>query len=158
MEMKAEALKLYNCQFFDSFRGQVNSLFDKTKLHSVTDYYHTSIMNRELEQARYDESGFRPILKEKMESEWVKLFDAEKFSLGSEKGVTLDTIRLVHMMSAYKHGDEKVTKAVKTLIKHASSTSQDELSESQIFFLAPKMASSMDLDQLNYYFAEILKF
>lgn len=50
-----------------------------------------------------------------------------------------------------------VTKAVKTLVKQASSTSQDELSENQIFFIAPKDASSMDLNELNFYFADILK-
>ena len=71
----------------------------------------------------------------------------------------MENMRLVHMMSAYKHGDDHgiVTKAVKTLVKLASATSQDEFSENQIFFLAPKKASSMDLDELNFYFAEILK-
>jgi hypothetical protein len=114
-------------------------------------------MNRRLEESRYDESGFRPLLAEKVDKEFIKSFNPETFALGNSVGVTIETMKLVQMMSAYKVGDEKVTKAVKTLVKLASSTSQDELSESQIFFLAPKGASSMDLNELNFYFAEILK-
>ena len=38
-------------------------------------------MNRKLEEKRYDESGFRPILKEKMESDWLKNFNPDTFVL-----------------------------------------------------------------------------
>ena len=76
-----------------------------------------------------------------MESDWLKNFNPDTFALkGQSPGLTIETMRLVHMMSAYKHGDDHgiVTKAVKTLVKLASTTSQDEFSENQIFFLAPK--------------------
>jgi len=95
LEMKAEALKLYNCKFSEQFRKDVNSIFNKEKLHSVTDYYLASIINRNLEENRFDESGFRPILAEKVQNDILKKFKPETFTLGDSKGVTMETVRLV---------------------------------------------------------------
>ena len=101
--MKAEALKIYACKFSEAFRKDVNSIFNKEKLHSVTDFYHASIINRNLEEKRYFESGFRPILAEKVQNDILKKFKPETFTLGDSKGVTIESVRLLQMLSAYKH-------------------------------------------------------
>jgi hypothetical protein len=145
MEMKGEALKIYKCTFEEKQRKEINSIFTKEKMKTVTDYYAASLINQNLEENKYTDSGYRTMLKDKIESDWIKNFNAETFKFGNSNGVTLETIKLIELLHHSKDASDKVSTAIKTLIKQASSTSADNTSENQIFFLAPKIASELDL-------------
>lgn len=75
----------------------------------------------------------------------MKNFNAETFKFQNSNGVTLETIRLVELLSTNDGAKDLVSKAIKTVIKQASTTSLDSGSENQIFFVAPKIASELDL-------------
>lgn len=145
MEIKGEALKIYSCEFDDQQRADINSIFNKEKMKTVTDYYSAFWINKNLEENRYSESGFRPMLKEAIENDYLKNFNADTFKYGNSNGVTLETIRLVELLYNHIDAGDKIAAAVKTLLKLASATSGDDASENQIFFIAPKSASELDL-------------
>ena len=92
-----------------------------------------------------------------------------KLNKDEQKGLTLNTIRLVELFAnvaadtsnkASKQALDKVEKAIATILAHASTTSPDDTDENQTWFVAPKAAFSqdgMDLTQVNYHVLNILK-
>ena len=65
----------------------------KKDLSSITDYYNAYLVS--LSQ----KSDFKGTLDQKIENDWVKNFKPDTFEIDGNQGLTLESMRLVEMMS-----------------------------------------------------------
>lgn len=173
---KAEGLRLFNCAITHaSFKNHVQvgieSVMKKPDAHitSINDLFSAFMLNKRASHYGVKNQGdtFNKYLVEELDKKLIDDFSPDTFGLQSAPGVSIDSIRLVELMSTLMKDStvgekisKRVMKGLQRLFDQASSTSVGDLEENQIFFVAPKGAyspESMDLTQLNFHVLTILK-
>jgi hypothetical protein len=127
--------------------------FPERYLQKVDDYYQAYMINKRAGTygVKDPAQNFHKQLVDIMKEDWLDGFDTDKFtlksSLSQETGVTLESIRLVEMISSLvgdatvgERASKTAAAATQSLIALASATSGNENTENQIFFVAPKNA------------------